>query len=256
MSNGKLMSPEFQIYPAKYFNSSPTYDHWCKLSAADIHALRQEPGFEGQNVYFHLNHPIRYIYIVAPVVQIDQKFRYALITLDDGSGACIDLKLTLQSTEDEPHGTTAKGVTVRSGLESYEVHVADKQVDIGTVVKAKCTISMFRDERQLELKKVSILADTNGEVAAWEAVVAFKRDVIGTSWVLTEAQRQHIDDWQRKEDARMRKEREAEKRSRAGHDARKMKREVQRAEKEAKHRVIMENRRLKAEKEMNEGALI
>lgn len=32
---------------ARYFPLSPTYTKWVKLSAADIHALRQVPGFEG-----------------------------------------------------------------------------------------------------------------------------------------------------------------------------------------------------------------
>ncbi len=35
------------IYPAYCFPASPTYDVWVKLTAADVHALREEPGFEG-----------------------------------------------------------------------------------------------------------------------------------------------------------------------------------------------------------------
>jgi hypothetical protein len=38
------------IHNAKYFFASPTYNKWVKLTAADIHALRQIPGFEGKAV--------------------------------------------------------------------------------------------------------------------------------------------------------------------------------------------------------------
>lgn len=35
------------IHNAKYFFASPTYNKWVKLTAADVHALREVPGFEG-----------------------------------------------------------------------------------------------------------------------------------------------------------------------------------------------------------------
>jgi hypothetical protein len=40
--------PEFQIYPAYTFRASPTFFAWVKLTAADIHQLRTEKGFEGR----------------------------------------------------------------------------------------------------------------------------------------------------------------------------------------------------------------
>ncbi|KAI9654448.1 MAG: hypothetical protein M1831_005414 [Alyxoria varia] len=82
------------IYPAFCFKASPTYNKWVKLTAADVHALRREPGFEGQNVFFHLNHPLRYVYLCGPVVAIDFiTSRYVLFTLDDSSGANVEIKI-------------------------------------------------------------------------------------------------------------------------------------------------------------------
>jgi len=40
--------PEYQIYPAYTFRASPTFFTWVKLTAADIHQLRTEKGFEGR----------------------------------------------------------------------------------------------------------------------------------------------------------------------------------------------------------------
>jgi len=47
----------------------------------------------GQNIYFHLNHPIRYIYLIGVVVEIDFWERFAILTIDDGSGAVIEVKV-------------------------------------------------------------------------------------------------------------------------------------------------------------------
>lgn len=47
MSAAELLPLGHQIYPAKYFTASPTYNTWVKITAADILALRHETGFEG-----------------------------------------------------------------------------------------------------------------------------------------------------------------------------------------------------------------
>jgi hypothetical protein len=36
------------IYPAYTFNQSRTWFNWVKLTAADVHGLREEPGFQGK----------------------------------------------------------------------------------------------------------------------------------------------------------------------------------------------------------------
>ena len=35
------------IYPAYCFKVSPTFNVWVKLTAAGVHRLRAEPGYEG-----------------------------------------------------------------------------------------------------------------------------------------------------------------------------------------------------------------
>lgn len=58
------------IYPAYSFRASPTYFAWVKLTCADIHALRSEPGFEGmlQNsinppIWCHLSFMRSFVYV-------------------------------------------------------------------------------------------------------------------------------------------------------------------------------------------------
>lgn len=36
-----------EIYPRCCFHLSPTFDSWCILRSADVHRLKQHPGFEG-----------------------------------------------------------------------------------------------------------------------------------------------------------------------------------------------------------------
>jgi hypothetical protein len=36
-----------QIYKKTYFGASQTWDTWNKLTASDVFALTEEPGFEG-----------------------------------------------------------------------------------------------------------------------------------------------------------------------------------------------------------------
>jgi len=179
------------IYPAYAFKRSPTWFKWVKLTSADIHALRVEPGFEGQNLYFHLNHPIRYVVLVAPVVSIEGIFdRYVLLTIDDGSGSTIVVKIKRLATNisaaiDCPSNTSVSNVNVRAGLGFFNVQIDDTTLDIGTVVKVKCTIEEFRGVKQLDLQRTSVVKTTAEEIKAWSGLSHFNKTVLSSPWVLT-----------------------------------------------------------------------
>ncbi|KAL9053101.1 MAG: hypothetical protein Q9162_004965 [Coniocarpon cinnabarinum] len=88
------------IYPAYSFALSPTFNKWVKLTVADVHSLRALPTFQDQGIYFHLNHPIRFIYICGPIVGIrpipDDSASipyYVILDIDDSSGQTIEVKL-------------------------------------------------------------------------------------------------------------------------------------------------------------------
>ncbi|KAH6633231.1 hypothetical protein C7974DRAFT_167951 [Boeremia exigua] len=241
----------YRLYPAYCFQSSPTYDAWVKLTAADIHALRSEPDFRGQNIYFYLNHPIRYVRVVGVVVAIDDiNFRYTALTLDDGSGTTVELKIVRigpdeQAFKKNSSNTTISNVNVVSHVGIFEVTVDDHSLDIGTVLKAKGTISEFRGMKQMELKRVQVVSSTNEELQAWAETAAFKTAILSIPWRITSAQHSEIKS-KIKADKKMAKE----------YDKRLREYQAKKAEHDAQKEAKREARRRKEEAMMNAGALI
>lgn len=244
-------APASRLYPARYFDASPTWNQWNRLTAADIHALRQEAGFEGQNVYFHLNHPIRFVRLVGVVIDIDQvaNGKYTLVTVDDGSSQCIVAKiirreLAKDDDAEYPSNTTVDNLDVHVIMGMPVMYVDSHHINIGSLVKVKGTISSFRGRRQLELKRVFRVQDTNAEVQAWSETAAYKRDVLSRPWVLSAAEIDAVDqkmrDKEQRERSRARKKREYN----AKHEQ-KRRRQLEK----------YEARRLAEEKDLNTGAL-
>ncbi|KAF1991801.1 hypothetical protein K402DRAFT_321703 [Aulographum hederae CBS 113979] len=199
------------IYPACYFRASPTYDAWVKVSAADVHALREEPGFKGQNLYFHLNYPIRYIRLVGLVVAITFISKYVFLELDDGSGRTIEAKITrlpetIASSIDCPSNTEVDNVNLLTGIGYEDVEIDGEIIDIGTVLTARCSLDTFRGVRQAVLQRVSIVKSTEEEARAWEQLAKFRRDVLAKPWVLSEAAMASFDRQLRDEEKKGKKE--------------------------------------------------
>ncbi|KAF2426610.1 hypothetical protein EJ08DRAFT_637864 [Tothia fuscella] len=251
----KSLSP---IFPAYTFRASPTYFAWVKLTAADVQKLRSERGFEGQNLYFYHNHPIRFVSITAPVVQIEDLFgKYALLALDDGSGANATVKITRLPAEitnsiDCPSNTEVDNLNIISSLGRFDISVDDTVLDIGTVVKVKCTISEFRGTKQLDLKRVHVVKSTSEEVKAWEDVVKWKRDVLSKPWVLTPKE---LNDLETSERA-LRRMKRLEERAEEEHQRVRVVKKAKRKEKMRLHEEKVEKRRRQEEVIMNAGALL
>lgn len=208
--------------------------------------------------YFFLNHPIRYIYLVGVVVAINEiNLRYTTLTLDDGSGDTLEVKIKrllpeLFNPVDSPSNTEVDNLDVLSGLGRFDITVDGQIVDIGTVIKAKGTISEFRGIKQLDLKRIWVESTTDEEAKFWKALATFKKNILGKPWHLSKAEGERI----RKElKLEQKKTREYE-RQKAIHEVKKMEqrkaRAVYMAQKEAKY----EMRRRKEEIIMNVGALI
>lgn len=158
----------------------------------------------GQNLYFHLNHPIKWIRLVGAIVARDSYERRLVLTLDDSSGTTIELTclktpdLTTTPPADtgdihpRPHpGTlvtsTATGVSPSGNILSLE------GVDVGTVVKAKGGISEFRGTKQLVLERITVVETTDAEVRAWEEGVRFRMEVLVGPWVVEEGVRRRLE---------------------------------------------------------------
>lgn len=214
--------------------------------------------FPGQNIYFYLNHPVRYVRVVGIVVAIDDiTSKYSALTLDDGSGATIELKIVRHATDQQSSellssNTTINNVNVISQFGVFEIAIDHVNVDIGTVLKAKGVISEFRGVKQLELKRVQIVSSTNEEAQAWAETAAFKTKVLSIPWRVTSAQHSEM---KAKIRAEKKKAREYEKRVRE-YEIKKAGHESARAAHQAQREAKREARRRREEAMMNAGALI
>ena len=251
MSTNVKSTSGHQIYPKRYFDASPTWFQWNRLTAAHVHALYEVIGFEGQNIYFHLNHPIRYVRLVGMVVDVEVKSnKYILITLDDSSGACIEIKTEFRNIKEDDHAeypsnSAVDTVDVHVNLGIPTIHVNKKPIDIGTIIKAKGTLDSFRNTRQLKLERAWIVSDTNEEAKAWSETAQWRRDVLSKPWVLSKNERDGIDE-QLKRDATREREKS---RKRKAWDAKYM-------EKKRRHLEKAESRRKRHEETYNAGALL
>ncbi|KJX97213.1 OB-fold nucleic acid binding domain-containing protein [Zymoseptoria brevis] len=258
------------IYPRQYWdipNLSPTWFAWNKLTTRDVYLLREERDFAGQDVWFWLNHPIRHVRLVGVVVQIEPVGygRYIMVTLDDSSGANIEVKIEVRPArkshdiEDWPSNTMVDnvGVIITWGLP--EVFVDNQILKLGAVVRAQGKIVTFRrtaaagrasakvtarEERQLLLESIARVQNTNEEAIHWSKAADWKRRVLSKPWVLTQEQMNAADD-------KMEAERKlAEKKSQH-----RQKWDKQRAQKTMEREARREMKRTKDEQEMNRNAL-
>jgi hypothetical protein len=155
----------------------------------------------GQRVYFHGNHPIRYVYLCGLVLQFDLApgagaTKYALLMLDDGSGRAIEVKIPRRYGTDKEaflSNTLIDNLNVNAKFGLASLLIDNKPIHVGAILKVKGTIAMFRD-RQVELKRVFLVKGTNEEVIFWASLARHRSDVLSRPWILTHAQMKAIDD--------------------------------------------------------------
>ncbi|CUS15295.1 unnamed protein product [Tuber aestivum] len=161
------------FYPHSLFTHSLTFNEWARLTAKDIHeGLHQRRGFEGQDVWFYSNHPIRWVRVVGIVVAYDDTEKMVNITVDDGSGYLMDLIAW--------KGKPPVGKRPKFSFDDL------KNVGLHSIIKAKGSLGEFRGNKQLLLRRIAVLHDTNGEVDAWTETIKFKKNVLSKPWHLTE----------------------------------------------------------------------
>ncbi|KAI9678859.1 MAG: hypothetical protein M1817_005919 [Caeruleum heppii] len=208
-----------EIYPAYCHALSPTFNTWVKLTAADVHSLDEVDGFEGQNIYFHLNHPIRYVRLVGVLITFEAWERRWQMILDDSSGSTIEV--VCPKPPPPPPPAVASHRRTRQPPSPTPPDLSD--IDLGSVVKVKGEIGQFRGVRQILLKRINIIRETNEEAQCWRQLSAFRADVLSTPWSLSPeevtAQAEEMRKQQRRkaERARRRLEHEQRRRQRSRH---------------------------------------
>jgi len=134
-----------------------------------------------------------------------------------------------------------------------------KGVDVGSVVKVKGYITIFRDTRQIAMKSVVVLGDTNAEVKAWKEGTKFRNEIMRVPWVVTpEEEKQCLKEaegerWREEEKA---KREEAKKKRGAKGKGREREEETIRRKREERGRVEQEEREKEKEKEKQEKSEI
>ncbi|KAL1630057.1 hypothetical protein SLS54_000917 [Diplodia seriata] len=230
--------------------------------------------------FFHLNHPIRFVRLVGTVVAVeDLGPRFALLTLDDGSGATLELKITRltssgNNTSAAAPGTTTTPTTTTSNttVPNLTVHTAiglfsvlttnNTPINIGTTLKAKCTLGTFRNTIQGVLQRCWVLggssttSSTRAEAEAWRDTAAFMRSVLARPWVLDGEERRRLDGRMAREERRRREEEGRAERKRVERARRKEEFLRERGERRRVYEEKVELRRRKEEVLMNKGALV
>ncbi|KAI1614952.1 hypothetical protein EDD37DRAFT_401650 [Exophiala viscosa] len=270
------------FYPAYSFKASETWSKWVKLTARDIHhtlkphhkytditinAARHDPTDHRHRrdaapssslLLFYLNHPIQFVQVVGVIVVFEQYFeKFWLFTIDDSSGATLDVTCPRPEREKKDNANAmvvnvpTKPMPQRqpaAPAEPTEEELLQKTVatlDVGVVVQAKGTLSTFRSSRQLTLLRLSVVNDTNHEMALVASRMAFLKSTLSRPWTLSESQlkKLHKEAQGEKEDENKRvsrrKMQQAQRRQREDRHARLISREYE-AEEEARRKAADE----------------
>jgi Telomere regulation protein Stn1 len=193
MAAGGLKGQDTNLtfYPAYCYKVSPTYFAWVKLTAVDVHnALYTRRGFEGQNLYFYLNHPVQFVCLVGVVVGYEDfhEKRWLLI-IDDSSGATIEI--TCPKPQKKAGAGVEKVSDEQSGLDAAKL--AEEQarattiasIDVGSVIKVKGKVGTFRESRQIQLERIAIIPDTNAEMDFVEQRMNLMLEVLSKPWIVS-----------------------------------------------------------------------
>lgn len=143
----------------------------------------------GEQFFFYKNLPIKWVRIVGLVVAIDDFAGRRVFTIDDSSGACIEVLETLVATSNPKKATQnctagdAKEPTTAALLVTKISAYPD--IDVGQVVEVKGGLSEFREERQITIEKLLPVRSTMEEVILWEKRAKFRDEVLGRTWVIS-----------------------------------------------------------------------
>jgi hypothetical protein len=158
----------------------------------------------GQDLYFHLNHPIKWVQVAGVVVAIDEFYGRRIYTLDDSSGATIECVLSvpkqnanlaaISATAAEgsargrdKYGNKAKTASAQNAATQEEVKpVVDGEIDVGDILLVKGNITVFRNNKQIRVYKISHMRSTEDEVQFWKKMAEFYDDVLSKPWIVSE----------------------------------------------------------------------
>lgn len=181
MSIGRSVAA-YELYPRDYFHKAPTYKKWIKLTAADIALLRQEPDFEGQNIYFHLNHPIEFVYLIGTVVAIDHvttKYGtyFTTFELDDGSGSVIDVKIGYKGRGVKKQGQDSQGTSKGDNIAADGSEESGEDFELGDDTDADVPASLRTEDFETDVPDLLV---TSSPRHGWKMMLQDDAIEVGT----------------------------------------------------------------------------
>ncbi|KAI1422492.1 hypothetical protein F5Y12DRAFT_786760 [Xylaria sp. FL1777] len=187
LQNAMTTADALVFYPQYCFHLSPTINAWCPLRAIDIAGLGSRPGFEDTNVFFYLNHPIRWVRIIGVVVAIDHYYSYQVYTIDDSTGQCIECTFPAPSPRNDR--TNHQDINKAHAAETGTTGAAPTaplpvDIDIGTILYVKGSVKVFRGQKQIKIESATRVLSTTEEVLFWDKARDFRRITLSQPWVL------------------------------------------------------------------------
>ncbi|KAI1758270.1 hypothetical protein F4782DRAFT_477205 [Xylaria castorea] len=175
-------------YPQYCFHLSPTVTEWCPLRAIDIAGLGCRPGFQDNDVFFYLNHPIKWVRITGIVVAVDEYYGRRVYTIDDSTGQCIECTLkTSTATFDKTNyrdSDRSKSVEPQITRAKAATETKPDDIDVGMILDVKGFLKLFRGQKQINIHKATRVLSTNQEVLFWDKIRDFRYGVLSQPWVL------------------------------------------------------------------------
>lgn len=179
----------------------------------------------GQDLYFHGNHPIKWVRVVGIVVAVDEYGPRRIYTVDDSSGATIECAVDLPRPDTTKSGSTlaqqqqpackdAQAATEATSLTGTRQPNIDGDVDVGHILDVRGSIRVFRHAKQVRVDTIIHMRSTEQEVRFWNKLTRFREDVLDLPWVLDRKEvrrcRREAEGPDEAEDRRRRKHRTAE----------------------------------------------
>jgi hypothetical protein len=204
---------------------------------------------------------IKYVRLTGVIVAVDEFLGWMVYTLDDSSG--INIQVTCLAPPKPPEiekenagtaDTATSNTKQASDPAPDQIVIAEPQklispdgpnltnIDVGSVVKVKGGIRIFREQKQIRLKVITILGDTSTEVKCWHDMIKFRTDVLSKPWVVTPEE---------EEKCRLEVDREA--RWRIEQEAKRKKDELRRHLKQKARELQEERRKAKGREENPKG---
>lgn len=157
-------------------------------------ALTTHPGFTGQQIFFYINHPIKWVRVAGVVIAIDEYKGRKVYTLDDSSGMTI--ACTVPPAASPPGGANSgvgaagdgdssktKGAT--TSQPQKQPTIIDGDIEIGHIILVKGVIkTTLWKEREIESVKITHVRSTEQEVQFWEKVDKLRKETLNQPWVL------------------------------------------------------------------------